>query len=595
MTTGRRSDQARQRKDERASAVDLPSEAHALAGLGPRSADLIGRYSSKQPELLRSSEFRQLEPVAEALYTWDRDQRRDEEAVALIQAIFTRMESTAIDVSALRGWILSHPNDAAAVIECMNTLPPPGMKIIRMLSRKGSQKVVFLATWQLGLRQVVLKRLLGAPADRLTIQARESQTHPLTMPCRNIANTYTAQNSEGETFLVEEHLPVILSDEWRAPGLAEAANLTYDIICALSCLHSQLNLVHGDVNPDNIGKAGSRYLLLDFGICRPAAEFTGDVTGTGSLRTRAPELLEGNAYRGSPEIVKKVDTWALGATVFNAMVGRFPLMEPGEYVPRLDENERRAAFEATLRHRAASEWDQRVDVAAISEPLRSVLAVALRRDPGERASAKELMELTERDLAAYLRDNAAASDRGRFSPVEELQQYRDHLLRDSATLMYMPQGVRDQLKRRTWCGYAMCKVSMPHKALRSTRLLISWAKRLAAGSHSKNPGLGPWAHAIPRDGSHRHRLVTNGRVTAPQADPSDGSWLPGLPRRRALTPCPLPGSSSFGHSVRAPPAGSGAGCAGGTHASFGRFHSRFGDRSALPRFGSRTFIARLGA
>src|SRR5260370_777251 len=129
----------------------------------------------------------------------------------------------------------------------------------------------------------------------------------------------------------------------------------------------------------------------------------------------------------------------------------------------------------------------------------------------------------------------------------------------------------------------MCKVSMPHKALRSTRLLISWAKRLAAGSHSKNPGLGPWAHAIPRDGSHRHRLVTNGRVTAPQADPSDGSWLPGLPRRRALTPCPLPGSSSFGHSVRAPPAGSGAGCAGGTHASFGRFHSRFGDRSALPR------------
>jgi serine/threonine protein kinase len=425
---------------------DIATEAHALAGLGPMCGALITEYSSSHPQLLSSGEFRVLGPVAEALYTWDKDGGRDAEAATLIRAILDRIESKPIDVSSLRGWILSHPNDGAAVIECMNTLPPVGMKIIRMLSRKGSQKVVFLATWQLGLRQVVLKRFLGSETDVVRIQARESQTHPLTMPCKNIANTYSAQNSEGETFLVEELLPVILSDQWRTQGLAEAANLLYDVVCALSCLHSQLNLVHGDVKPDNIGKDGSRYVLLDFGICRPAVEFSGDVTGTGSLRTRAPELLGSDAYSANPEVVKKVDIWALGATVFNAVAGRFPLLEPGEYVPRLDEADLRRAFEQTLRDRAATEWDRRVDLSSIFEPLRSVLLPALHRDPTARPTAKELMELTERELAAYLRDNGAASDKGRFSPVEELEQYRDHLLRDSDALLYMPQGVRDQLK-----------------------------------------------------------------------------------------------------------------------------------------------------
>jgi serine/threonine protein kinase len=441
----RKGDAVRLRK-ERTVSVDLPSEAHALAGLGPQCSALIEEYASKQPDLMRSAAFRQLEPVAEALYSWDKDQHRDDEAVRLIRVILDRIQGKDLDVSSLRGWILSHPNDSAAVIECMSTSPPAGMKIIRMLSRKGSQKVVFLATWQLGLRQVVLKRLLGPAADVVTIEARESKTHPLTMPCRNIANTYTLKNPEGETFLVEEYLPVILNDDWRAPGIGEAANLMYDIVCALSCLHSQLNLVHGDVKPDNIGKDGSRYLLLDFGICRPAAEFTPDVTGTGSLRTRAPELLETDAYSSGPDVVKKIDTWALGATVFNSIMGRFPLLAPAEYVPRIDEPDRRKAFEEALRQRVATEWDQRVDTSLIPEPLRSVVAAALRKRPHERPSAKELMELTERDLAAYLRDNPAASDRGRFSPLEEFEQYRDHLLRDAEVLKYMPQGVRDQLK-----------------------------------------------------------------------------------------------------------------------------------------------------
>jgi serine/threonine protein kinase len=427
--------------------ADLPPEAHAFAGLGPHCAALIAEYAASRPQLLIDSQLRPLQPISDALYRWDPEKGRDSEAANLIKAVLDRIESEPVDVVSLRGWILSHPNDAGSVIECMNTLPPPGMKIIRLLSRKGSQKVVFLATWQLALRQVVLKRLLGPPTEAIRIQARESRTNPLATPCGNIAHTYAAQNSRDEVFVVEEYLPVILSDTWRAPGLAEAANLLYDITCAIACLHSQVHLVHGDVKPDNIGKDGSSYLLLDFGICRPAAEFTGEVTGTGSLRTRAPELLLSDAYGADAEAVKKVDVWALGATVFNSILGRFPLLEPGEYVPRVDEVEARRAFEATLKLRVEVEWDKRVDLSPISEPLRSVLGGALRRDPSERLSSTDLMRRTEQDLAAYLRANSAASDPGRFSPLEELDQYRDHLMRDTQSVAFMPASVRDQLKQ----------------------------------------------------------------------------------------------------------------------------------------------------
>ena len=426
----------------------LPSVAHAFAGLGPECSDLIGEYAAKRPQLLIDSQLRPLQPIADALYRWDPEKDRDSQAASLVKAVLDRIESEPVDVVSLRGWILSHPNDAGSVIECMNTLPPPGMKIIRLLSRKGSQKVVFLATWQLALRQVVLKRLLGPPTEAIRIQTRESRTNPLATPCGNIAHTYAAQNSRDEVFVVEDYLPVILTDSWHAPGLAEAANLLYDITCALSCLHSQVQLVHGDVKPDNIGKDGSRYLLLDFGICRPAAEFTGEVTGTGSLRTRAPELLIADAYNADPETVKKVDVWALGATVFNAIVGRFPLLDGGEYVPRIDEVDRRQQFEATLKRRAETEWDVRVDLSPITEPLRSVLQGALRKDPSDRSTSTDLMRNTERELAAYLRGSSSASDPGRFSPLEELVQYRDHLVRDSDFLSFMPPNVRDELRQK---------------------------------------------------------------------------------------------------------------------------------------------------
>jgi serine/threonine protein kinase len=134
----------------------------------------------------------------------------------------------------------------------------------------------------------------------------------------------------------------VLNDGWTSKGIEEAANLLRDIASALAFIQGK-QLVHGDVKPDNIGFEDGRYILLDFGICRSEEAFSEDSTPTGSLRTRAPELLLGIQTHSHAS-----DLWALGATVYNAVTGRFPLLDVGEQPPRVSDGSRRKVFEKAL-------------------------------------------------------------------------------------------------------------------------------------------------------------------------------------------------------------------------------------------------------
>ena len=89
----------------------------------------------------------------------------------------------------------------------------------------------------------------------------------------NIIETHCLTNNQGEKFLAEELLPIVLNDDWTSSGVQEAANLLYDISSALNYIHEELKLVHGDIKPDNIGNKDGRYILLDFGICRSIKSF----------------------------------------------------------------------------------------------------------------------------------------------------------------------------------------------------------------------------------------------------------------------------------------------------------------------------------
>ncbi|MEK7406906.1 MAG: protein kinase [Acidobacteriota bacterium] len=335
-----------------------------------------------------------------------------------------------------------HKNNPPGVLDCMRVDPPDQISIIQVLSRAGSQKLVFLATWRLTQAQVVLKRLIGPPEMTKRILERELLIHQLSREHPNIILTDVLRNSKGEAFLVEKYLPVLLHDGWRSHGVLEAANLLYDISHALSFLHGN-GLVHGDVKPDNIGIDRQAYILLDFGICRPSEEFTrADVTATGSLRTRAPEVLEANSYVNVDP--PKVDVWALGATVYNSLAKRFPLFAEGEAPPRVSRPDERGPFEAELARRARDEWESKVDLQLVPEPIRKLLGKALERDPERRWSAEQLMKQAETELSAFVR---RSSDVGRFSPLDELRQLEAYLP-STEILRLMPVMRRQRLQER---------------------------------------------------------------------------------------------------------------------------------------------------
>jgi len=405
---------------------DVPSSAKGLFTLGPRTEEAVRAFfRPHQGMLFDESELGGLEShpgedfgqLAQSIVnsSWE-----DEAAAELILGLSERkIMGCNLNCVLIGRWVVHHSNDVQSVFQCMDVEPPKEIEIIRVLSRVGSQKIVYLASWRLTERKVVLKRMIRSDGTA----ERELESFPINLSHPNIIETYRLHNSRGELFLVERRLTEVLHDGWMARGIHEGSNLLYDIAAALKFLHDH-DRVHGDIKPDNIGKEAGEYILLDFGICRTIREFVEETLATGSLRTRAPELLIGRRYVDPP----KVDVWALGATIFAVYSGRFPLIDEGEKVPRVSVSEERLEFESKLRKRALEEWDQWVNFEKVPERLRNIVKAMLEREPAERISSSDLLETVKSELSVFVRkgrDKAARS--AHFSPLYELGQI-EHFL-----------------------------------------------------------------------------------------------------------------------------------------------------------------------
>lgn len=409
----------------------LPPYAQILSRIGPETAkatELLARSISEMRILQIDDIF---QTMAEAM----KDGWSDSQAATVVYAVNEKVDQ--IDIISLQRWLFVHQGDSNSVRDCIFADPPTGVDILKVLSRAGSQKLVFLATWQIAQREVVLKRFRGSDAANRILQ-RETQTHPLSMAHPNIIETHLLQNKKGEYFLVERRLPLVLNDEWRSHGLQEAANLLRDITSALVFLTEQ-ELVHGDIKPDNIGFEGGRYILLDFGICRPQGAFNGDVTPTGSLRTRAPELIMGEGQHSYMS-----DVWALGATVFNALTGRFPLFLESEKPPQVSNPDEREECEELLRDRVRKDWSKFIDLSPIPIALRSLLEHMLERKPKNRGSTHETLREAENELSAVLRFARGTSYISASEEVKQLYNY----LPSKTILELLPENQCRELRSR---------------------------------------------------------------------------------------------------------------------------------------------------
>ena len=330
-----------------------------------------------------------------------------------------------------------------AVVACIELVPPREIRIKGRMAQTGAQKIVFDAEWQLGeeRRPVVLKRFIDPDEQQVL---RESRNHPLVTQHPNIINTYRFQNVVDDDFLVERKLSDVLEDKWSARGYHEAARLLADIARALAFLDGQ-GFVHGDVKPDNIGIKDGNFVLLDFGVARPWIKFLGQAaSGTGSLRTRAPEVLRREMRHSGA-----ADVWSLGATVFRALpeIGRFPLFEAADEAPPPadpddpESSKRRDEFRQMLCERVENDWDRLV-LDPLTElkkqrnlRLGELLERMLAREPADRISAGDALDEALRNLSGLIGE----ADGPLFSPLREARQFTRYLARETVELRSIPR------------------------------------------------------------------------------------------------------------------------------------------------------------
>jgi tRNA A-37 threonylcarbamoyl transferase component Bud32 len=206
--------------------------------------------------------------------------------------------------------------------------------------------------------------------DRTLREARSAArlSHP------HVVRIYDVVHADDLPWIVMEYIPsrslhqVIKEDGPYSP--AAAARIGLAVLDALNAAH-RAGVLHRDVKPHNvlIGLDG-RVVLTDFGLATFVDD--GSVTGPG-LVVGSPQYVSPERARDGASTVES-DLWSLGATLYAAVEGRSPYA--------------RESAMATLMALATEEPDPPM----FAGPLTPVLNGLLRRDPGDRLTARQVEE-----------------------------------------------------------------------------------------------------------------------------------------------------------------------------------------------------------
>ncbi len=270
---------------------------------------------------------------------------------------------------------------------------------LEKLLGEGGMGAVFKATHVTVGKQFAVKVLHAEVSNHPDAKRRFTQEaqaaakigHPA------ILDVYDLGEDDGSLYMVMELLEGESLAQRVARGpltIREALEYATGVLDALEAAHSA-SVIHRDIKPANVflvaaasGRGAVR--VLDFGIAKFQEAADGAETSTG--------VVLGSAYYMAPEQVQaeakidaRADVWAVGATVYELLVG-----EPAHMAPT------HAAVVAKIVMRPAPPVsERRTDADA---PLDAIVARALKIDPAERfASAAEMREAID----AYLVERAA--------------------------------------------------------------------------------------------------------------------------------------------------------------------------------------------
>ncbi|HZU98315.1 MAG TPA: FHA domain-containing serine/threonine-protein kinase [Planctomycetota bacterium] len=207
-----------------------------------------------------------------------------------------------------------------------------GFKILEKLG-VGSTGLVFRAQ-QMFLSRVVALKVLRA-RDDLSEKAivrflREAATisrmdHP------NIVKVYDAQEFPKGYFIVMEYFPgkdlLSLVEQHGPPSIAIATSIGLQMCQALAYA-ANANVVHRDIKPANILYRASDGLakLSDFGLAKRMGPsswngITRDGEGLGTPCYMPPEQV-----RDARHVDPRADIYALGASLYHVLTGRYPVV-----------------------------------------------------------------------------------------------------------------------------------------------------------------------------------------------------------------------------------------------------------------------------
>lgn len=203
----------------------------------------------------------------------------------------------------------------------------PGYEIVRELGR-GGMGVVYEAKQLSSDRRVALKLIrdgaLAGPQERARFRLEAAAAARMHHP--NIIEIYEVGEHQGRPYFAMELLESGSLDKYLAgkpQGARESAELVRTLALAIEHAHAQ-KIVHRDLKPANILLQTANPKISDFGLAkRLDSESTawtqqGDILGTASYM--APEQAAGRI----DDIGPAVDVYALGAILYELLIGRPP-------------------------------------------------------------------------------------------------------------------------------------------------------------------------------------------------------------------------------------------------------------------------------
>jgi WD40 repeat protein/serine/threonine protein kinase len=229
---------------------------------------------------------------------------------------------------------IGRPAAARSDVEIEETMPPlvGAYRLLEEIGR-GGMGIVYRALDESLGRVVALKVVRPERAGEDSDRARLIREARVAARFRNdyvVLVHAVGDPPGGSPYLVMEYIDGPTLADWLTskprPGPREIARVVAQIAHGLDSAH-HAGLIHRDVKPTNIliERGSGRPKLTDFGLARESGN--SGLTREGVL-AGTPTYMSPEQVRADPSLDRRTDIYSLGATLYEALVGRPPFTGP---------------------------------------------------------------------------------------------------------------------------------------------------------------------------------------------------------------------------------------------------------------------------